>query len=45
MKYIWVTDRHDMTLPVKVALNLETTNQPTLIRHTTIVESVEYDIY
>ena len=24
-----VTDRHDMTLAVKVALNLNTTNQPT----------------
>ena len=26
-----VTDRHDMTLAVKVALNLNTTNQPTLL--------------
>ena len=26
---MWVTDRHDMTLDVKAALNLNTTNQPT----------------
>ena len=25
-----VMDRHDMTLAVKVALNLNTTNQPTI---------------
>ena len=30
MKHICVTDRHDMTLAVKVALNLNTTNQPNL---------------
>ena len=28
-KHMCVTDRHDMTLAVKVALNLNTTNQPT----------------
>ena len=28
-KHICVTDRHDMTLAVKVALNPNTTNQPT----------------
>ena len=28
-KQICVTDRHDMTLDVKVALNSNTTNQPT----------------
>ena len=28
-KHICVTDRHDMTLVVKVALNPNTTNQPT----------------
>ena len=27
---MYVTDRHDMTLAVKVALNLNTTNQPTI---------------
>ena len=29
-KHICVTDRHDMTLAVKVALNLNTTNQPSV---------------
>ena len=29
MKHMCVTDRHDMTLAVKVALNPNTTNQPT----------------
>ena len=29
-KHICVTDRHDMTLAVKVALNSNTTNQPTM---------------
>ena len=24
---MWITDRHDMTLAVRVALNLNTTNQ------------------
>ena len=33
MKHICVTDRHDMTLAVKVALNPNTTNQ---ILHTDI---------
>ena len=28
-KHMCVTDRHDMTLAVNVALNLNTTNQPT----------------
>ena len=27
-----ITDRHDMTVAVKVALNLNTTNQPTFLR-------------
>ena len=30
-----VTDRHDMTLAVKVALNLNTTNQPTIFSNAT----------
>ena len=30
-KNMCVTDRHDMTLAVKVALNANTTNQPTII--------------
>ena len=34
-----VTDRHDITLAVQVVLNPKTTNQPSLIRHTTIVLS------
>ena len=29
MKHIWVTDCHGMNIAVKVALNLNTTNQPT----------------
>ena len=33
---MWVTDCHDMTLAVKVALNLNTTNQPNLTLYHTI---------
>ena len=36
-KHLCVTDRHDMTLAVKVALNTNTTNQPTI--HTNNMKS------
>ena len=29
---MWVTDRHDVTLAVKVALNPNTTNQPSKLK-------------
>ena len=39
-----VTDRHDMTLAVKVALNPDTTNQPTCISFMIILSWYLYTI-
>ena len=49
---MYVTDRHDMTLAVKLALNLNTTNKPTVIENVSCgptskskseVEPIAYD--